>query len=89
MSKGKQSAVCLQTAVLAREVASVAYVNVLFCTGMDQGGSEGQAAGTVAYGRGCPQLQTAPRFCEHTGLGQGGREWILAGLQSPRFPPFV
>jgi len=34
MSKGKQSAVCLQTAVLVEEVASVVHVNVLFCTGM-------------------------------------------------------
>lgn len=50
MSKGKQSAVCLQTAVLVKDVASVVYVNVLFCTGMNQGGSEGQAAGTGAYG---------------------------------------
>lgn len=53
---------------------------------MNQGGSEGQAAGTVAYGQGSLQLQTASRFCEHTDLGQGHREWIVAVLQSPIFP---
>lgn len=35
MSKGKQSAAGLQTAVLQWEVASVVYVDALFCTGMN------------------------------------------------------
>lgn len=60
MSKGKQSAVCLQTAVLVEEAVSSLCEGL--CTEMNQRGSEGQDAGTVAYRQGSPQLQAAPSF---------------------------
>lgn len=40
-------------------MASAIHVNVLFCTGMNWGVSEGQAAGTIANGQGRPQLPAA------------------------------